>query len=289
MMRTAVMLVCLLSSSNVLAAEDWIGLEDTPNPFLIGLDIGQDEAGDSSGAVFMSLPLGASAGFDGYYSNTQLNDGDQEFDSLVLASSIWIELNDLVDVEMQHFFEGDEGELEKETLGIALGLRHGAWNFRIQYDEGELLIYTNDDINDFLSQLIPNRLESDVSAYTLAVGWQSERWYWQTSYQEFDYEAELTRLEQSRFVAFVITPSALAQSSILIERNTSLLIGHSDLVDDYSVLISQDRSAVDEQYEEYLTLTWQHWARPDLGYSLAASMPLPAEELGLTLGLQWVI
>lgn len=285
----AILYLFILLPGALAAAEDWIGLEEEDLPILIGLDLGQDEAGDSNAAISVSLPLGQNAGYDGYYSSTQLSDDDQEFDSLVLASSVWFQLTELLGLEVQHFFEGNESELEKETLGIALDLTQGAWNFRLQLDDGELLIFTRDDATDFLNSLIPDRLESDVSAYRLALGWQAEQWYWQTSYQEFDYDADLTRLDQSRFLQFVIKPSALAQSSLLIERNTSLLVGHADLDDDFSVLISQDRSAIDESYDEYLVLNWQRWASKNFGYLLAASFPLPADEIGLTLGLRWLL
>ena len=286
MNRLAIILACL--SLTPASAEDWIGLEDV-SPVLLGIDIGQDEAGDNSGALLLGVPLGESAGFDGYYGKTSLSQDDQDFDSFALASSIWIQLNHLIEVEIRHFFEGNEGELEKETLGLAMNLQNGAWNFRILLEDGDLMIFTNDDINDFLSNLIPDRLESDVDVYGLALGWQDGSWYWQTSYQMFDYEADLSRLEQSRFIDFLIKPSALVQSSLLIENNTSILIGHSDLDDDYAVWFSKDRSAVDEETIDYLILSWQHWQSSEFGYLLSAAMPLPADELGISLGLRWAL
>ncbi|MDH3630440.1 MAG: hypothetical protein OER98_04900 [Gammaproteobacteria bacterium] len=289
-MKQLGIMVCVFAvlSSSRLAAEEWLGL-DQELPALVGIDLGRDEEEDSTAAFMLALPLGDSAGYYGYYSNTELSDGGQEFDSLALATTVWFQLSQLVDLELGHFFEGNDGELEKETLGIALGLSQGNWNFRVQLDEGELLIFTRDDVTDFLDRFIPDRFDSDVSGYGLTLGWQADPWYWQASYQRFDYETDLTPLDSSRFAQFIVKSSALAQSSLLISESTSLLVGHADYDNDYSILIYQDQSAIDQSRAETLALSWQHWANPRFGYLLVASMPVPADSVGLTLGLRWVL
>ena len=283
-------MVCVFAvlSSSRLAAEEWLGL-DQELPALVGIDLGRDEEEDSTAAFMLALPLGDSAGYYGYYSNTELSDAGQEFDSLALVTTIWFQLSKLVDLELGHFFEGNDGELEKETLGIALGLSQGNWNFRVQLDDGELLIFTRDEVTDFLGGFIPDRFDSDVSGYSLTLGWQADSWYWQASHQGFDYETDLTPLDSSRFAQFIVKSSALAQSSLLISESTSFLVGHADYDNDYSILIYQDQSAIDQGRAETLALSWQHWANPRFGYLLVASMPVPADSIGLTLGLRWVL
>jgi len=289
-MKQLGIMVCVIAvlSSSRLAAEEWLGLEQEP-PVLVGIELGRDEEEDSTGAFMLGLPLGNSAGYYGYYSNTQLSDAGQEFDSLALATTVWFQLSELVDIELLHFFEGNDGELEKETLGIALGLSQGNWDFRLQLDDGELLIFTRDDVTDFLSAFIPDRFDSDISGYGLTLGWQADPWYWQASYQRFDYESDLSPLDRSRFAQFVVKSSALAQSSLLISESTSLLVGHTDYDNDYSILIYQDQSAIDRSRAETLALSWQHWTNLRFGYLLVASMPVPADNIGLTLGLRWVL
>jgi len=283
------MLLAATSIHTCFASDDWIGLDDD-EPVLIGIELGEDEAQDSSRALLLGLPFGDSAGFYGYYGETQLTDQDQQFDSLSLASTVWIQLSTLVDIEVQHFFEGQSGELEQETLGLALGFTHRDWNFRLQYRDGETILFTREDISDFLSDFIPDRFTTDVAAFGLSVGRQTDPWYWQASFQRYDYDADLTPLSQSRFAQFIVKASALAQSSLLISQNLSLLVGHADFDNDYSVAISQDRSAIDESYDETLLLSWQHWSSQRFGYLLAASMPLPVDdEYGFTLGLRWML
>ncbi len=277
----------LLFSSR-LVAEEWIGLE-AQQPAMIGFDLGRNEVEDLSSALFLSLPLGDSAGYYGYYSNTSLSQEDQEFDSLSLATTIWFQLTDLVEGELFYFFEGNEGELEKETLGIGLSLNQGNWNFRVQLDTGELLIFTRDDVSDFLSTMIPDRFDTDIAAFELALGMQVDAWYWQASYRRYDYERDLSGLDRSSFAQFIVSSAALAQSTLLISQDASLLVGRADYSNDYSVLISQNRSAIDRSYDETLMLSWQHWPSRSLGYMLSASMPLPVDSVGLTLGLRWVI
>ena len=270
------------------ASDEWLGMEPE-QPILIGFDLGRDEVEDLSAAFVLSLPLGNSAGYYGYYGNTELSDDGQEFDSLTLATVIWFELSELIELEVQHFFEGNTDELEKETLGLSLALTRGDWNFRVQLEDGDLLIFTNDEIRDFLNRSVPDRFNSDVSAYALALGRQADPWYWQISYQQFDYEEDLTPLSRSPFAQFIFKSSALTQSSLLISRSTSLLLGHADYDNDYSISIYQDKSAIDDSKEESLLLSWQHWANQQLGYLFAASIPVPGDSIGVTLGLRWVL
>lgn len=281
-------LVLTIVSGSATASDDWLGLEPE-QPILIGFDLGQDEVDDLSAAFVLSLPLGNSAGYYGYYGNTQLSDDGQEFDSLALATVIWFELSELLELEVQHFFEGNTDELEKETLGLSLALSRGDWNFRVQLEDGDLLIFTNDDIGDFLDRSVPGRFDSDVSGYALALGRQVDPWYWQISYQRYDYEEDLSPLGGSLFAQFIFKSSALTHSSLLTSRSSSLLLGHADYDNDYSISIYQDKSAIDDSEEESLLLSWQHWANQQLGYLFAASIPVPGDSIGVTLGLRWVL
>ncbi len=284
---TLVLLLTMVSGSGT-ASDDWLGLEPE-QPILIGFDLGQDEVEDFSAAFVLSLPLGDSAGYYGYYGNKELSDDGQEFDSLTLATVIWFELSQLIELEVQHFFEGNIDELEKETLGMSLAFSQGDWNFRVQLEDGDLLIFTNDDIRDFLQRSVPDRFDSGVSGYALALGRQVDPWYWQISYQQFDYEEDLTPLGSSLFAQFIFKSSALTQSSLLISRSTSVLLGHANYDNDYSISIYQDKSAIDDSKAETLLLSWQHWSSQQLGYLFAASIPVPGDSIGLTLGLRWVL
>ncbi len=284
-----VLLVLMLFPAKRIEAEDWIGL-DPEQPMLAGVDLGQDQSGDSAQALLLGFPLGDSAGFNGYYSQSKFTDEINEFDSLSLASAVWIALDELVEVELQHFFEGNGGELEKQTLGIALGLRQGEWRVRVQIDNGEALLFTRNDDSDFFDQFVPDRFSSAVSAIGVSLAWQRDTWYWQASYQRYDYEKDLSALERSRFARFVVKESALAQSSLLISKNASLVLGRADLDNDYWMQLSQDQSAIDDSYTDTLSLNWQHWASEDFGYLFNAAMPLPADDgIGLTLGLRWML
>ena len=281
-------LVLTIVSGPGSASEEWLGLEPE-QPILVGFDLGRDEVEDLSAAFVLSLPLGNGAGYYGYYGNTELSDDGQEFDSLTLATVIWLELSELIELEIQHFFEGNTDELEKETLGLSLALSRGDWNFRVQLEDGDLLIFTNNDIGDFLDRFVPDRLDSDVSGYALALGRQVDPWYWQISYQRYDYEEDLTPLGSSLFAQFIFKSSALTHSSLLISRSTSVMLGHADYDNDYSISIYQDKSAIDDSEEESLLLSWQHWTNSQLGYLFAASIPVPGNSIGVTLGLRWVL
>ena len=289
MKLTAILaLVLTIVSGSGTASDEWLGLEPE-QPILIGFDLGQDEVEDLSAAFVLSLPLGNSAGYYGYYGNTELSDDGQEFDSRALATVIWFELSELIELEVQHFFEGNTDELEKETLGLSLAFSRGDWNFRVQLEDGDLIIFTNEDIRDSFDTFVPDRFDSDVSGYTLALGRQVDPWYWQISYQRFDYEEDLTPLSRSLFAQFIFKSSALTQSSLLISRSTSVLLGRADYDNDYSISIYQDKSAIDDSDEESLLLSWQHWANRQLGYLFAASIPVPGDSIGVTLGLRWVL
>ena len=185
------LLVFTLASGSCLAAEEWIGL-DHEQPVLIGIDLGEDEFEDSSRALLLSLPVGDRMGYYGYYNETELSDLEQEFDSLTLVTAIWFELSQLVELEVQYFFEGNPGELEKETLGLALALDQGKWNFRVELEEGETLFFTRDIDSNFFDSLVPDSYASDVSGSGVSLGWRDDPWYWQASYQRYDYEKDLS-------------------------------------------------------------------------------------------------
>lgn len=272
-----------------LATDDWIGLDDQ-QPILIGIDLGEDEFEDSSQALLLNLPLGERIGYYGYYNQTELTDQDQEFDSLTLLTAVWFQLSQLIDIEVEYFFEGNEGELEKETLGLALALDQGDWSFRVQFEDGETLFFTREVDTDFFDRFVPDSYATDVSGYGLSLGRQVDPWYWQASYRRYDYEKDLSALSRSEFARFIVKSSTLAQSSLLISQYASLMVGHADFDNDYSLQISQDQSAIDESYNETLMLSWQHWSSQRFGYLLAAAAALPLDDsVGVTLGLRWIL
>jgi len=287
MTRPALLLCLLLAPVDYGRAAEWLGL-DEPSIDL-GLDVAVENDGDLNGGVSISLPLGGRAGVDGDYRISELSDDEESFDSLALATAIWFQLSELVDVEALHFFEGNEDELEKETLGLALGLRRGDWQFRLQLEEGELQLFTRDDLSDFFSRIVPERFSTDVSGYALMLGWQRDAWYWQAGFWRYDYEDDLSFLERSDFAQFIVKSSALAQSSLLVSEIDSILVGRFSFDNDVSLMLARDRSAIDNRHSDSLTLTWQHWPDANLGLSVAATVPGESELSGLSLGLQWVL
>lgn len=289
-MRPGCLLLALsICAATAVAEDDWIGLDQSP-PLLLGFDIGEDEDQNSTRALMFSLPAGRRAGVYGYYGETELNDSEQSFDSLLLATTIWFELAQMVDIELKHFFEGNDDELEQETLGLALALDQGEWNFSVQLDQGDIRFFTRSVGEESLDRRLPSSVDSDVSAISVALGSEIDAWYWQASYRRYDYERDVSRFINSRLAELVVKSSALAQSSLLISQTASLLLGVADFDNDYSLLISQDRSVVDQGYDESLVLGWQRWGGASFGFQLAASMLLPVEDsLGLTLGLRWAL
>ncbi len=279
-------MVVLLGAADA-AAEEWIGLDERA-PIIVGFDVGEDEAGDSNRALTLDLPLDQRAGVYGYYGETVYSDFDEEFESLALMTTVWFEVSTLINIELQHFFEGNEDELEKESFGLALHIDRGEWNFRVQLDEGEVVFFTRSDLGQLLDRVIPDDFDSDLSAFSLSLGRNLEQWYWQAHYQDYDYDRDLSVLANSRFALLIAKPSTLAHSSFLIDESVSLVVGGGDYDRDLSLQLTQERSALDDVYDEYVVLAWQHWPSDGFGYLLAASTPLPLDnDVGLTLGLRW--
>lgn len=280
------LLLLLLSSVPVLA-EEWMGLDES-TPVLIALDLGRDEIGNDTRGLGLLLPLGETNGLQASYSTTDLDDGEQSFDNRRLVTQVWVELKSMIELDLQYFFEGNTDELELETLGIGLSLRQGDWRFRVHLEQGELLIFTRDEINDFLTR-IPERIDGDVDVFGVEVGSSATYWYWQGAWRRYDYERDLTRLDTSNFAQFVVEASALAHSSLLISEALSLLVGRADLDDDYTLYYSRERSALDERYYDSLAFGWEHWATPEFGFQLGANYGLESAEAGFSLGLRWVL
>lgn len=284
---TLTLLLLPLLVSGRLAAEEWIGLDDRPALF-VGADIAVEDTGDFNGGVNLGLALGDSAEVYAVYHSYELSDEDEEFRGLSLATALWFDLTALVDVEVSYFFEGDIDEIEKETLGLALGLNRGDWSFRVEFANGDLQLFTREVTGDVLNNLVPERIDSDLTGYGLVLGWQQQAWYWQLTHQRYDYEEDLSPLANSRFAQFIVKSSQLAQNSLLISKYTAFLFGYADFENDYALLLAQDQSAIDEVYTNSLTMSWQHWTSRHLGYLVAASFS-ESEDAGLTLGLRWVM
>lgn len=282
------LIVYALLPTGAVAAEDWLGLDDAL-PATVALELTRDDSGDTGGALGIFAPLGGAAGLQGDYAVATVSDGDNEFDNWLLASRVWIELSDLLDLELMHIFEGNDNELEKETLGIGLNLHRGDWYFKLHLEDGDLLIFTRDELGDFFNVAFPDHFETGVSAAAVRFGWQSSAWYWELARQRFDYADDLEPLGRSAFAQFIVKSSALAHSSLLLTESTSLLIGHADFANDYAMLLWRDRAAIDATTSSTLTLSWRHWPVANLGYLLAVSVPGDDQFLGLTLGLQWVM
>jgi hypothetical protein len=284
---TVTLLLLPLLAGEILAAEDWIGFEEVP-PLQAGFDLAVEDGGDLNGGFNLQLALGDSAGIYGDYRVSELSDEEEEFESLALATALWFQLSELVDLEVSYFFEGNVDELEKETLGLALGFNRGNWNFQLQLEDGELHLFTRGEPGDIVSSVIPEQINSDLDGYGLRLGWQQQSWYWQVSHRRLDYERDLSLLDTSAFVQFIVKSGVLAQSSLLISKYTTFVVGHADFENDYSLLLAQEQSAIDDIYSDSLMVSWRHWTSPNLGYLIAASFP-EFEDAGLTLGLQWVM
>ena len=284
---TLTLLLLPLLAGEKLAAEDWIGFEEVP-PLQAGFDLAVEDGGDLNGGFNLQLALGDSAGIYGDYRVSELSDEEEEFERLALATALWFQLSELVDLEVSYFFEGNMDELEKETLGLALGFNRGNWNFQLQLEDGELHLFTRGELGDIVSRVIPEQINSDLDSYGLRLGWQQQSWYWQASHQRFDYESDLSPLDTNAFVQFIVKSGVLVQSSLLISKYTTFVVGHADFENDYSLLLAQEQSAIDDIYSDILMVSWRHWTSPNLGYLIAASFP-ESGDAGLTLGLQWVM
>lgn len=270
------------------AAEDWLGLEDYPL-FSLGAELSSDQAGNLAAALDPGLALNDRARIHGRYQIYQLSDDHEEFESLSLATTLWMQVSQSTEVEIGHFFEGNFDQLEKESLGLALGFSQGNWNIRFEFEEGDLLIFTRNDLGNVFDRAIPDRIDSELSSYAVSLGWQKQQWYWQASHKRYDYEVDLSRLNNSSLIQLIVKSAALAQTSLLISENTAIIIGHADYDDDYSIWLLQDRSAIDHLVNNSLVLNWQHWGGENLAYLLTASFPGQSEALGLSLGLRWVM
>lgn len=285
---TMLLMLPVLLAGGVLQAEEWLGLNDNPQLLLLA-DISVADNGDLSGGINADAPIGAKAGFRVDYRHYELSDDVESFDSLDLATALWIELSELVDVEVGYFFEGNEEELEKETLGLALDFNRGNWNLRLQFEEGELLVFTRDGLGVVRDRLIPERLESDLSSNGVILDWQGDAWYWQLSHSRYDYEASLSNLGNNALTQFIVKSAALAQSSLLVSKRTSVVVGHADYFNDYAIQMSRDQSAIDDLHSNSLVMNWQHWLSSNIALNMAAIFPGESEFVGASLGLRWVM
>ena len=245
----AALFACLAPAA--AAVDDWIGLDDGP-PILLGVDAGQDGNGDALTSLLIDAPFDDRSGFAGYYSSTEIRAGEQRFDSHGLVSSIWLQVNHLLDIELSHFFDGNSDELEREALGLAFDLKLGEWRLGIDLQSGETRIFTRDVGVEPIDNRVPEFIESDLDGQGIAIGWRGIEWYWRLGFQQTDYARDLGGLASSRLLQQIVSASALAQSGLLVSERATLILAHIGLADELSLTLASDRSAIDDSEADTL-------------------------------------
>ncbi len=249
-------LIPALLFSNLLFAEvwagEWIGLEARTS-WLTGIHYEQDESGNSTHSLYLSSILQDSITFDLQLGRSTLVDQTGTFDSHAYHGRLGWWISSDINLGLSYSFQGQVQELEIEHYGIALDWNPYPAFLSLQLSRGELFLYARDEI---IFRNAPERVQSDIDANTVSLGWWFEHFRLSATMQTFTYELNLRALDRRPLIQSLVKPAALAQTGLLISEQYSIELNYPLLKRDLAWHLLSTRSALDDSETRALQFDW---------------------------------
>jgi hypothetical protein len=274
----------LLTASTVLA-EEWIGLDDEP-PMIIGFQYSEEEQGDHSRLVYLSVPVASTNSLDVNYSQTTLIDEDIRFDSDSLYAGINVEIDELFAISLNYQFQGRRNELEIERYGFQLIENPYPFSAQLGYSFGEVLIFTQQDI--FPNANIPENIQSDMDVLEVQLGWWFDRFGINISHRNYEYQKQLSALGSRPLFQLLVKPGVLVQTGLLLAEQTDLSLQFP--LEQRSLILywSSSRSEVDDSRAHSLQMDWTEYLTEQTGLLISVGR-FDDSNWHLGLGLEWIL
>lgn len=206
-----------LMIETALAADEWIGL-DTEAPTIVGFQYSEEEQGNRSNNLYLSLPIGLTASLDFDYSQTELIDDDIRFDSDSLVAALNLDINDMSAILMGYQFQGQRDEIEIDLFDFQLSFHPDHFSAQLGYSFGELVVFTQQDILPDLN--FPEEFRSDMDVVEFGFGWWFENLGIAFNHRSYDYQENVSALGSRRLLKLLVKPAALVQSDLLLKKQT---------------------------------------------------------------------
>lgn len=273
-----------LPGSTVLA-EKWIGLDDEPLT-IVGFQFSEEEQGNRSKLVYLSLPVASGNSLDVNYSQTTLVDDDIDFDSDSLYAGINVDIDDVYAISLNYQFQGQRDELEIDRYGFQLILNPFPFSAQLGYSFGEVRLFTQQDL--FPDADIPEQVQSDMDVLEVQVGWWFDNLEFNVSYRNYDYQRRVSALDSRPIFQLLVKPGVLAQAGLLLAEQTDLSLLYP--IDQRSLAWhwSSSRSEVDDSRVHSLQMDWTEYLTEQTGLLISVG---GSDDINwyLGLGLEWIL
>lgn len=275
-------MLSLLTTSTALA-EEWIGLNDEP-PMIIGFQYSEEEQGNRSKLVYLSLPVASTNSLDVNYSQTTLIDEDTRFDSDSLYAGINVEIDEVFAISLNYQFQGQRNELEIDRYGFQLIVNPFPFSAQLGYSFGEVLIFTQQDI--FPNANIPENIQSDMDVLEVQVGWLFDRFGFNVSHRNYDYQKKLSALGSRPLFQLLVKPGVLVQAGLLLAEQTDLSLQYPLEQRSLAWHWSSSRSEIDDSRVHSLQMDWIEYLTEQTGLLISLGR---SDDFNwfLGLGLEW--
>ena len=275
-------MLSLLTTSTALA-EEWIGLDDEP-PMIIGFQYSEEEQGNRSKLVYLSLPVASTNSLDVNYSQTTLIDEDNRFDSDSLYAGINVEIDEVFAISLNYQFQGQRNELEIDRFGFQLIVNPFPFSAQLGYSFGEVLIFTQQDI--FPNANIPENIQSDMDVLEVQVGWLFDRFGFNVSHRNYDYQKKLSALGSRPLFQLLVKPGVLVQAGLLLAEQTDLSLQYPLEQRSLAWHWSSSRSEIDDSRVHSLQMDWIEYLTEQTGLLISVGR---SDDFNwfLGLGLEW--
>jgi len=271
--------------SLTVAQDDWIGL-DAKTSWIAGMRFTEGETGDSTQSVYLSLTSPDDITLDLQYSDTNLVDKSETFESENFFGQLNLPVDGNIYLGFNYLFQGNQKELEIEQLGLLLSYDAYPLFTSLEYNDGDLYIFTRDDISPILN--IPDSVRSELSATTLQLGW----WFNDISlfflHQQYDYEKDISALETRPLLQLLVKPAALTQAGLLIDSSSSISLSFLAPQRELTGHLFTTRSALDKSETRSIQLDWMETLGSQSSLFLSLNRSDEAEDnWSFSAGLEW--
>jgi hypothetical protein len=273
----------MLYPMHQLKADDWIGLPSKVQ-WVAGLQY-TDEQNDDHSTLFYLSRSSDPVSLDLQYSESVLSDDTNRFDSDSFNANIRGSITDSVELGVGYRFQGQRQQLEIELYSLQIACNPFPFFSSLEYADGDLYIYTREDLTD---SRIPDSVRSDMNLTSLQLGWWFDDFSLSASYQQADYEVNVSALDTRPLIQYIVKPSALAQSGLLVAYQSSISLNFPLTDDQVSLHLMSTTSAVDHSDVDAWQCDWLHLL--DRHFSLLLSVNRSDNEednWSFSAGLEW--
>ncbi len=265
----------------VAGGADWLGLPP-PLPWVLGLAGGIDSEGRGSATLDGMVPL-PWRNRVGWLLLQQENPiaGEKPLQTLSVGFGTDPFANVLINFD--YTWQGVRGTTSVADWHVQLSGNYAGWEVRLDRLWGEVDIALTDEVwfgrpfdQSLLARLLSLQTWSQNrrTAWGGGFGWYGRDGFWSLDYWRYQYDNDLTILDEYPTVQLFFAVGSLNQAFTLPDWEFTVTTGVYTMYADVTLGYLSSRSAVDRLLTDYLTMSFSRQLTPQLAVSPQLDIPL---------------